>query len=171
MKLFALFENENTGKPREIQLQIEGNRLRATWDGRQHEADWVEVGPGVFSLLIEGRSYEAHVEKEPAGYRVLLGPKEFRIVVVDPRDRKSSSPAFAPGDGKREISAPMPGRIVRVLAEEGQEIQAGAGVVVIEAMKMQNEIPAPQAGRVVKIFVSEGTSVETGQKLFEVEPV
>ena len=168
MKLLALFDND---KPREIQLKIEGNRLEAAWDGQRHEADWVEVGPGVFSLLIEGRSYEAHVEKEPAGYRVLLGSKEFRVVVVDPRDRKSSSTAFAPGDGKKEILAPMPGRIVRVLAEEGRQIQAGAGVVVIEAMKMQNEIPAPQAGRVVKIFVSEGTSVETGQKLFEVEPV
>lgn len=167
MKLLALIEND---KPREIQLQIEGNRLEATWDGRQHEADWVEVGPGIFSLLIEGRSYEAHVEKRPTGYRVLLGQKEFRVGLADPRDRRSSSAAFAHGDGKKEISAPMPGRIVRVLAEEGREVRAGEGVVVIEAMKMQNEIPAPQAGRLVKIFVSEGTSVETGQKLFEVEP-
>ena len=155
----------------DVQLEIEEKSLRAELEDHTIEADWVELGPGVYSILLDGRSFEAHLEPDETEsncYRVLVDGNLFRVGIADPRVRRSRSGSTAPAEGKREIHAPMPGKIARVLVEKGQAVEAGQGLVVIEAMKMQNEIPAPHKGQVSEISVAEGDKVETGEKLLAV---
>jgi biotin carboxyl carrier protein len=147
-----------------------GNPLPFLLDDENGLADWAEVAPGVYSFLLDGRSYEARVAVQPGGAAgeilrvVTVGTRHFRIQVCDPRRRRATSQAAA-SDGPQEIRAPMPGKIVKLLVEENQHVASGAGLLVIEAMKMQNELRAPRAGRVEKIYVAEGTGVETGSHL------
>ncbi len=137
-------------------------------------ADWVEITPGVYSILIGGRSYEARVTSRPGGsprevvYVVALGSREYEVEARDPRawSRRAGSAA---GEGPQEITAPMPGKIVKVLVVEGQQVSRGQGLVVIEAMKMQNELHAPRAGRIERIYAAEGSGVEAGAKLLRLE--
>jgi len=136
-------------------------------------ADWAAIGPGLYSIILGGRSYEVRVagpagEKSAGEFAVTAGRREYRIQVLDPRRRRGPGAAGA-HSGPQEILAPMPGRIVKVLAAEGQEVEAGSGLVVIEAMKMQNELRAPRAGRVERIYVRDGDGVETGAKLVRLE--
>ena len=163
--------SHSTPRQMDVQLEIEEYSLRAELEDQTIEADWVELRPGVYSILLDGRSFEAHLEPdetESSCYRVLVDGNLFRVGIADPRVRRSRSGSTAPAEGKREIHAPMPGKIARVLVEKGQAVEAGQGLVVIEAMKMQNEIPAPHKGQVSEISVAEGDKVETGEKLLAV---
>lgn len=134
-----------------------------------HSASWAEIMPGTYSIIIGGRSYEAMVTADRAtsagdAYTVAVGTRIYRITLRDPRSR-SRAPAAASHEGPLEMAAPMPGKIVKVLVERGQAVEAGRGLLVIEAMKMQNEFKAPRAGRVEEIYVQEGAGVEAGAKL------
>jgi biotin carboxyl carrier protein len=120
----------------------------------------VEVEPGVYSILIDGVSHEVRVE---AGY-VSVGSRRFEYEVEDPRRWKRSGDA-AGGHGHAAILAPMPGKIVRILVAAGDDVEAGQGIIVVEAMKMQNEMKAPRAGRVAAIQVKENDSVVAGTVL------
>ena len=136
-------------------------------DGVAAEADWTEITPGVYSIILGGRPYEAHVTTRPGAAdscRVQVGAREFVVEVRDPRARRNRESAGL-HEGPQELLAPMPGKIVKVLVSEQQQVEAGDGLVVIEAMKMQNELRAPRAGRVERIYVVEGAGVETGFKL------
>ena len=136
-------------------------------DGVAAEADWTEITPGVYSIILGGRPYEAHVTTRPGAAdscRVQVGAREFVVEVRDPRARRNKESAGL-REGPQELLAPMPGKIVKVLVSENQQVDAGEGLVVIEAMKMQNELRAPRAGRVERIYVVEGAGVETGFKL------
>ena len=140
-------------------------------DGEMSQTDCVQIAPGVYSVLLGGRSYEAHVATfgphatGTADRRIVtVGTRHFTIDVRDPRRRRTSA-ALADHTGPQEILAPMPGKIVKVLAEKGQEVAQGAGLLVIEAMKMQNELRAPRAGRVAEIYIAEGEGVESGARL------
>ncbi len=134
----------------------------------RRSADWVEITPGVYSIILGGRSYEARIATRPGAasheYSVTVGTREYVIEVQDPRERRHTGIVGA-HEGPQEILAPMPGKIVKVLVKENQEVGAGDGLVVIEAMKMQNELRAPRPGRVEKVYVTEGAGVETGFKL------
>lgn len=140
-------------------------------DGEEREADWAEISPAVYSMLIGDRSYELHLEAHPTvaplrdtSYTVTVGPHRFQLEIQDPRSRRRVGAPQSP-EGPQELVAPMPGKIVKVLVTEGQEVAQGEGLLVVEAMKMQNEIRAPRAGRVERIYVGEGNGVETGAKL------
>jgi biotin carboxyl carrier protein len=142
-----------------------------TLGAEKGEMDWAEVAPGVYSILIGGRSYAAQVVAPPpvrgagdASCLVTVGTLDFQISVHDPRRRRGAG-SLAAGDGPQEIHAPMPGKIVRILISRDQEVVAGEGLLVIEAMKMQNELRAPRAGRVEEIYTEEGKGVETGARL------
>jgi len=147
-----------------------GGTLAFVLDGARSEVDWEQVAPGVYSILMGGRSYEARVTMQPGDAAgevirvVTVGTRQYRVAIRDPRRRRSASPA-ATRDGPQEIRAPMPGKIVKILVSENQEVVQGAGLLVIEAMKMQNELRAPRAGRVEKIYVAEGMGVEMGSHL------
>ena len=128
------------------------------------DATIVETEPGVWSVLIGGASYEARVE----GDEIVIGGNRFRYEIDDPRQWKRSQ-GGAGIQGKISIVAPMPGRIVRILAAAGDLVVAGQGIVVIEAMKMQNELKAPRDGRVTAIEVEEDDRVNAGAILVRIE--
>jgi len=141
------------------------------FDGETLLADREEIAPGVYSILIDGRSYEAQVSKRAGDtegvsspYLVTVGLRHYLVEIRDPR-RWRRDGAGVREKGPQEIVAPMPGKIVRVLVSENQEVVQGQGLMVIEAMKMQNEIRAPRAGRVQRIYAQQDTGVEAGFRL------
>ncbi len=161
------------GRAGELWLQRDGTRCRFAYQSEggeriEREASVLEVEPGIFSVLIDGASYELKVVTAPAGCYVDLDGDRSVVEVQDPR---SAGPrgAAAARDGRQNISAPMPGRVVRVLVGEGAEVEAGAGLVVVEAMKMQNEMKAPKRGRVLSVKAVEGDTVSAGEVLVTIE--
>ncbi len=131
-------------------------------------AEIVEVGPGVYSVLDGERSLEVRVIANGAGYAVYAGGRRFEVELFDPRDRKSASAANA-RQGPQSVTAPMPGKVIRTLVEAGAEVAAGEGLVVVEAMKMQNEIKSPKTGRVVELRARAGVTVNAGDVLVVVD--
>jgi biotin carboxyl carrier protein len=120
--------------------------------------------PGVYSVLMDGRSYDARVDETPGGLVVAIDGYRFEIEVRDPR-RWSRKSGGAGTEGVQSIAAPMPGKVVRVLVAPGDEVEAGQGLVVVEAMKMQNEMKASRAGRVLALPAKEGATVAAGEVL------
>ncbi|MBI3698508.1 MAG: biotin/lipoyl-binding protein [Acidobacteria bacterium] len=131
-------------------------------------ADAREVEPGVYSILIGERSYEVKIEPGEDCYYAAVNGRRYAVQVRDPR-RLARARGALQAAGRQKVASPMPGKVVRVLVAEGAEVSAGQGLVVIEAMKMQNEIRSPKAGRVVALRVSEGAAVTGGETLAEVE--
>lgn len=141
-----------------------GPRAALTVDGRAVEADAVQISHGTYSILIGGRSIEASVEETPAGLLVRANGREFQIEIVDPRAWKRGRGGGVGLEGRQQLLAPMPGKIVRVLVAVGQQVESGQGLLVIEAMKMQNEVRAPKSG-VVERVAREGQTVNAGEIL------
>lgn len=164
-----IYEVTVADKTHRIELQREGAGWRCKFDGQEMRVDAVATQGGVLSLLIDGKSYEVKLENTGAETNIVLGRQRFPVQVRDPRSLRSRRTAAADGAGPRKITAPMPGKVVRILATVGTEVEAGQGVVVIEAMKMQNELKSPKKGTVSKLNVKEGAAVEAGQSLAEVE--
>lgn len=125
----------------------------------------VETETGVYSVLVDGTSYEVRID----GQQVTVEGRPFRYEVDDPRQWKRSGDA-AGGQGRAAIVAPMPGKVVRILVSIGDDVEAGQGIVVVEAMKMQNELKAPRAGRVTAIQAKENDSVVAGTVLAVIDP-
>jgi len=128
------------------------------------DATLIETEPGVYSVIADGASYEARV----LGDEITIAGHRFTFEVDDPRQWKRSAGAAA-SHGRAAIKAPMPGKIVRILVAAGDLVTAGQGIVVVEAMKMQNELKAPRDGRVASIDCKENDSVNAGTVLAIVE--
>ncbi|MES1262163.1 MAG: acetyl-CoA carboxylase biotin carboxyl carrier protein subunit [Acidobacteriota bacterium] len=124
----------------------------------------VETEPGVYSVIEDGASYEVRA----AGSEITIGGFRFEVTIDDPR-RWIRPGGAACTHGPVSIQAPMPGKIVRVLVAAGDEVTAGQGIVVIEAMKMQNELKSPRAGRVTTLRAKENDSVNAGAVLALIE--
>lgn len=147
---------------RRLEVERRGEHCRFRLDGQpEREAQLTEVEPGVYSVLLDGRSYEAHAETGINCAWITIRGHRFRVAVTDPR-RLSSHRAGARTQEREEILAPMPGKIVRLLVEPGQAVEAGQGILVMEAMKMQNEMKTHRAGRVASIPVRAGETVSAG---------
>jgi biotin carboxyl carrier protein len=157
------------GKQHTVELVRVGQRWRCSLDGKALEADAVEVGPGVYSVLMGGDSFEVRVEPRTeagvSGLRVVVGSREFSADVRDPRQWRRRRGAAAEAEGRQQVLAPMPGKIIRVLVKTGDSVEMKQGLVVVEAMKMQNEIRSPKSGVVERIMVTEGQTVNTGEVL------
>jgi biotin carboxyl carrier protein len=150
--------------------ELEARRVGAGWiwqlDGKPLQADAVEITRGIYSILIGGRSFEVRVEERGEGLRVFSAGKEFPAEVIDPRNwRAQRRHRAVEAEGRQQIVAPMPGKVVRVLVKTGEAVEAGQGLVVVEAMKMQNEIRAPKKGTVERLLVVEGQAVNSGEVL------
>jgi acetyl/propionyl-CoA carboxylase alpha subunit len=127
-------------------------------------ADFVEVEPGVYSVILRGCSYEVAI----TGAEVEIGGVRILVEREDPR-KWNPAAASRKTEGREAIKAPMPGKVVRILVAEGDDVIANQGLVVVEAMKMQNEMKAPRAGRVVSIAVKEHEAVNAGSVLLMIE--
>jgi biotin carboxyl carrier protein len=143
-------------------------RYTVTVDGRTFDVDWPSSGAPFSSLLVDGRSYTIGLEPRSGGYRVIVGSDAF-VVDLAEATRAAAPAAVRAPQGPARLTAPMPGRIVRVLVEPGQAVEFGQGLVVMEAMKMENELRSPRTGRVVEVRVGERQTVETGVLLVVVE--
>lgn len=139
-------------------------RVKFTIDGRQLAACAVPVSPGTYSILLNGRSLEITTEENAQGVLVRVDGHEYQTEVMDPRSWRRARGAGVELEGRQQLVAPMPGKIVRVLATVGQQVSAGDGLLVIEAMKMQNEVRAPKSGIVEKL-AREGQTVNAGEVL------
>jgi biotin carboxyl carrier protein len=174
MKLDARLQHGS--KTLEWELELVANEtpngLRRFRIGSQTaEAHCEEITRGVYSVLMDGRSYEASISTRPGiasglagSYVVAVGPRRYLVELRDPRRWRRTAPSIR-AEGPLEIVAPIPGKIVKVLVTEGQEVERDQGLLVIEAMKMQNELRAPRAGRVEHVYMAEGGGVEAGARL------
>lgn len=154
------------------QVQIEPAETPGVWvvhvDGELVEADARLLRPGVLSLLLNGRSHRVVLDGDSAEPALHLGPERIPYRVEDPRSLRSRR-RHSGADGPAVLKASMPGRVVRVLVEKGQEVAAHQGIVVIEAMKMQNELKAPRDGRVADLRAVPGAAVASGEVLAVIE--
>jgi biotin carboxyl carrier protein len=186
------------GKKRRVELGgtlgggVVDGVMECAVDGRAVSVDVRLLEPGVMSLLVtftEARSTEVRESTEAQGsteagsteaqgrqYRcvldgdgVVIGGQRYGFEVEDPRSLRGRRGAGAGTEGPRPVKAPMPGRVVRLLVEVGEDVEEGQGVVVIEAMKMQNELKSPKAGRVIRVGAAVGDTVGSGDVLVVVE--
>jgi biotin carboxyl carrier protein len=154
---------EVDGKRRSVELTQAGERPVWTVDGQRLEADAVEVSPGIYSILIDGKSFDVRVELAGAALRTTVGSREFKVVIQDAREWRRKRGGALEAEGRQHVLAPMPGKIVRVLVQAGDAVRAGQGLLVVEAMKMQNEIRAPKSGTIDRMAVLEGQTVNAGE--------
>ncbi len=142
--------------------------LAAKIDGTLYDLAAKTVEPGVYWLNWQNRSLEFAVTPDGENYTVSFSGRRLSVEMAD--SRTALKRALQHGqDGVVEVRAPMPGKIVKVLVAEGAEVEANAGIIVMEAMKMQNEIKSPKKGTVRKLSVGEGTAVSSGDILATVE--
>jgi biotin carboxyl carrier protein len=143
-------------------------------DGRTIEIDSEQlattrqVEPGVYSVLLDGASYEIRLIETSQGLSAEFAGRRFAVEVRDPRDSSRGSRASI-GSGRQNVTAPMPGKVVRVLVDVGDQVGVGQGLVVVEAMKMQNEMKSTRPGRVVEVRASAGETVGAGDTLLILE--
>ena len=150
--------------------------LECSVDGRAVSVDVRLLEPGVMSLLIVSTEAQGSTEPQGRQYRcvldgdgVVIGGRRYGFEVEDPRSLRGRRGAGVGTEGPRPVKAPMPGRVVRLLVEVGEDVEEGQGVVVIEAMKMQNELKSPKAGRVIRVGAVVGDTVGSGDVLVVVE--
>ena len=142
--------------------------VHANVGGRQYAIQIVAAEPNIYWIKLEDRSLEVVVVHSSEGYSVSIGSARFQIEIENARSRLRRTVSRG-HDGAAAIKAPMPGKIVRLLATEGAEVHAHQGIVIMEAMKMQNEIKSPKAGTVKRILVAEGAAVNGGDLLATIE--
>jgi biotin carboxyl carrier protein len=152
--------------------RLDLNRAEGRWscrvDGREVQVDAVLIRSDVLSLRIGNIAYEIKSERVANELQIWVGSERFAVEVRDPRLLRGRTRATE-AHGPKKILAPMPGKVVRLLTRQGDEVELGAGVAVVEAMKMQNEIKSPKKGTVQKILVSEGAAVNAGDVLAIIE--
>jgi biotin carboxyl carrier protein len=160
------FEIQIDERTRVVELQRNSDRWNISLDGDLVDADAVEIAPGIFSILLNGNSHEVRVALTPTGTLTLqTGRQEFTAEALDPRAWSGRRHGALEAEGRQQILAPMPGKIVRVLVQTGEKVEAGQGLIVVEAMKMQNEIHSPKSGTVERLLVKEGQPVNAGEVL------
>jgi len=156
----------------DIQIRDEGGRVFAEIDDRRYELDVHESGANGYLLVSKSQVFDCRIEGQPeSGLRVevIVGTTRYAVTLNDPRRLSSAAPASThAGDGAR-IIAPMPGKVVRVLVEVGSQVEAGAPIIVVEAMKMQNEMKSPKAGTVIALNIQTGDTVNGGDVLAVIE--
>ena len=168
MKLQAAIGEEK----HEVDIRRDGEKVFARVDDREYELEVSEPEPGVYLFKNNGKITEAFVSPKQTPDRsvqVQIKDNAFEIRLIDPKRLRGSTSGADHGDGAAEIRAAMHGKVMRILLEEGSEVEKGDGVLVVEAMKMQNELKAPKAGTLKQIKVAEGSTVAAGDVLAVIE--
>jgi biotin carboxyl carrier protein len=139
----------------EVGLELVGGRVKARIGARSYELEAREIEPGTYLFFVENKVREVRVDE--------------RIKIVDPKRLRSGQNSGGHHHGVAQIVAQMPGKVVRVHVEAGTTVEKGAGVLVVEAMKMQNEMKSPRAGMIVSVNVKPGDTVNAGDVLAVLE--
>jgi biotin carboxyl carrier protein len=165
---FEVYLESTTGKTKHVvDLEKDGELYKISLDGKPVNADVILAAPNAVSVILDGAVFEVHIAPSLDGtYKLQTGPQEFQADVRDPRawhGRKQGAALEA--EGRQQIIAPMPGKVIRLLVNVGDEVEAGQGLVVVEAMKMQNEIRSPKKGKVERLQAKEGQAVNAGDVL------
>jgi biotin carboxyl carrier protein len=164
-----------SGKEHEISLSLAECAVDVAVDDRHYDLQFRELAAGEYLFINGSKVYKCRVSGQAGSvaggqsFAVVLRGRTYEVAVVDPKRLRSGESAGAHHAGAAEIVSPMPGKIVRVLVQAGDKVAAGAGVIVVEAMKMQNEMKAPKAGTVVSINAGEGATVNAGDVLAVIE--
>jgi len=154
-----------------LDVRSERDQLRVHLDGQELLVDLLRVDSSLYSLLIGGRSYEVDLLEVEDAFMVLVDGQPFLVEIQDEQERRLRA---AVGKemvraAKRTVAAPMPGKVVKLLVKPGDAVKAGDGVIVVEAMKMENELKAPAPGTIKEIRVAEGKAVSPGEVLVVIE--
>jgi biotin carboxyl carrier protein len=157
------------GERYRLELKRRDKGWECRLNGVELNLDAVPVRPDVLSVLVDGRAYEVRREHVGADLQLYVGAARYTAELYDPRSFRGRKDGIRSDTGARKLLAPMPGKVVRILAGEQTAVQIGQGVVVVEAMKMQNEIKSPKNGTVKKLTVAEGAAVNAGDVLAIVE--
>ncbi|XXF79194.1 DUF2118 domain-containing protein [Myxococcaceae bacterium GXIMD 01537] len=169
MRYFTKLQGQKEAVPVDIEPAGE-NRYKLTLQGQTHFIDALTLPHGAVTMLLDGHSYGVEFEENGDEVGVLVRGQVTRVDVADERRLRLRAGAVGfSAEGKQLISAPMPGKVVKVLVKVGDEVKQGQGLVVVEAMKMENELKSPKDGKVVELFAKEGTAVENNAKLVVVE--
>jgi biotin carboxyl carrier protein len=156
------------GKKYRLELERSDGGWRCRLEGREIPMDAVLARHDILSILVGGKAYEIKRERTATDMHLWVGSARYAVEVRDPRSLRSRRAATADDKGPRKLIASMPGKIVRVLLQNNDSVEAGQGVLVVEAMKMQNEIKSPKKG-VVQRILQEGVAVNAGDVLAIVE--
>lgn len=162
---------EADGEDYTLDLKLDGARSEYVMGGVMEgsgTASVAEVMPGVFSVLLGKRSFAIYIVHNGENMEVWNGSRRHLISIADARDRSSKNKKSR-ASGPSEIRAQMPGKVIKLLVEVGMPVKAGQGLIVVEAMKMQNEMKSPKDGIVSKIRASEGATVAAGEALIVIE--
>ena len=161
------YEVRISGKTHIVELERRGDGWQASVEGKSGiAADVTEITPNVVSVLLSGRSHEVYLTPSSSGQlQLLTGGLEFLAEVIDPRSWRGRRHGGTEAEGRQQILAPMPGKVVRLLIKAGDTVVARQGLLVVEAMKMQNEIRSPKSGKVERVLVAEGQAVNAGEVL------
>lgn len=165
----ATYELMLEGRRRKLCLKRSRGQTWVEFGGKSLEVDvsqWSETG---FSLILEGRSHDVSVSSHAGGFQVVVDGESFLVGVYDPRRDAPLSSGGKEATGPSVVLASMPGKVVRILTAEGEKVRQGQGLVVVEAMKMQNELLSPKSGRIRAVRVVEGQTVNAGEPLVLVE--
>jgi len=150
-------------------VELGRHRYRVTIDGVEHEVDAFQLRPGSFSLLIDHRSFAVDVRSDGERHRVDLGGRTIEVALIDTLRHGGVQLDAAVAEGPQEIRAMMPGKVVTVLVAVGDTVEKDQGVLVVEAMKMENEVKAAGPGVVKELLVQPGQAVEAGEIMARLE--
>ena len=164
--------SEKGGETRTVGLvEIGDDEYEVTLDGRTVHVDASRSGRTIYSIIEDGRQFEVIIDEQGAhGFDVLVGGQLLHLQAHDERSKLLASTSKAVPTGPQRVEAEMPGKVVKINVAVGSEVREGQGVVILEAMKMENEIRSPIDGVLREVAVAEGQTVESGQLLFVVEP-
>jgi len=164
-----LYEVTIDGQDHQLQLDLVDGGWRCRLDGLLVTVDAALNRPNVLSVLMNGKSYDLKRELTATGMNIWVGSVPYEAQIRDPRALRGRKNGAGDDLSPRKLVAPMPGKVVRILVRERAEVEAGQGVVIVEAMKMQNEIKSPKKGILRKLLAEEGSNVNAGDVLAIVE--
>ena len=164
------------GNPHRLELTqgdelTPGGRIwRCKIDGQEVSVDAALTARDVLSIVVAGKAYEIKRERSLRGeVHMVLGSDRYSVEVRDPRSLRTRRAVGGAEAGPQKLTAPMPGKIIRVVVQPGEHVKAGQPVIVMEAMKMQNEMKSPKDGKVQKVLTAEGSAVNAGDTLAIIE--
>ncbi|HSE89466.1 MAG TPA: biotin/lipoyl-containing protein [Candidatus Binatia bacterium] len=154
-----------------VEIEEIGKSLyRVSVEGNEFLVDGKKTGRTNYSLIVDNRSFEIEVDNAEDEYRVLVDGRNYHVNLVDERRiRVGGTQSDVQLQGRQRVSVPMPGKVIEVLVSEGDNVEKGQGLVIVEAMKMENEVRSPIAGEVKEIKVKPGDAVEGGAVLVIIE--